>query len=170
MSYDYNGAWAKTTGHNAPLYRSASDNGPAGFDVNSSVTSYLSAGVPAAKLVLGVPLYGRGWSGVAPGTTATGLHSSATGASAGTWEAGVLDYDDIAVNYLPKMTRIWDSVAKVPYLWDPQSKVLISYDDAESMRAKANYVKAKGLGGVMMWELSGDRQSTLLNALNSVLG
>ncbi len=42
------------------------------------------------------------------------------------------------------------------------------YDDAESMGYKAKYIKSKGLGGGMLWELSGD-DGTLLNALNSNL-
>ena len=169
MSYDYNGSWDKTTGHNAPLYRSAADNGPAGFDIDASVRAYLASGMPADKLVLGMPLYGRGWSGVAPGTSGTGLHSTGTGASTGTWEAGVLDYDDITAHYLPRMTRYWDSVSKVPYLWDPATGVFISYDDAQSMRAKARYLDSLGLGGVMLWELSSDRGGVLIDALNAEL-
>ena len=169
MSYDFNGSWDKATGHNAPLYRSASDKGPASFDVDASVRAYLSAGVPASKLVLGVPFYGRGWSGVTPGTSGTGLYSSGTGPSTGTWEPGMLDYDDIVANYLPKMTRYWDTTSKVPYLWDATKRVFISYDDPQSMRAKARYVNTKGLGGVMFWELSGDDNSSLLTALNGEL-
>jgi chitinase len=169
MSYDYYGAWDKPTGHNAPLFRSTYDNGPAGFDVDASVRAYLATGMSADKLVLGLPLYGRGWSGVSAGGSATGLYSNGTGASTGTWEAGVIDYDDIVANYLPRMTRYWDPASKVPYLWDPAAKVFISYDDAESLRIKARYLKELGLGGVMVWELSSDRKGVLLDAVNGVL-
>ena len=167
MTYDYNGAWDKATGHNAALYRSASDNGPTGWDVDSTVRAYLNAGVPAKKLVLGVPFYGRGWTGVTPGSNGTGLYSTGTGPSTGTWEAGILDYDDLAANSIPKMTRYWDSTSQVPYLWD--GTTFISYDDPQSIRAKAAYINSKGLGGAMFWELSGDRKSALLDALNSTL-
>ena len=169
MSYDYYGAWDKPTGHNAPLYRSTSDKGPAGFDIDASVRAYLASGMPSSKLVLGAPLYGRGWSGVTPGTSGNGLYSTGTGASTGTWEPGVLDYDDIVANYLPRMTRYWDAQSKVPYLWDSQNKVWISYDDAESMRAKAQYIKSLGLGGFMLWELSSDRNAVLIDALRAGL-
>jgi len=167
MAYDYNGAWAKTTGHNAALERSAADNGPLGWDVLSSVDAYLATGMPSDKLVLGVPLYGRGWSGVQPGSTGTGLYSLATGASTGTWEAGILDYDDIVAKYLPTMTRYWDAESQVPYLYD--GATWISYDDAESMTAKAELIRDRGLGGAMMWELSGDRDGVLIDAVNNVL-
>jgi len=167
MSYDFNGAWAKTTGHNAALTRSTADNGPMGWDVTASVDAYLATGMPANKLVLGVPLYGRGWTGVQPGSTGTGLYSLATGPSTGTWEPGVLDYDDIVAKYLPTMTKYWDASAKVPYLWN--GTTFITYDDPQSMRAKAELIRDRGLGGAMMWELSGDRDGVLIDAVNEVL-
>jgi len=169
MSYDYYGAWDKPTGHNAPLYRSTFDKGPAGFDIDASVRAYLATGMPASKLVLGAPLYGRGWNGVTPGASGTGLYSTGTGPSTGTWEDGVLDYDDIVKNYLPRMTQYRDAQSQVPYLWDPAKGVFISYDDATSMKAKARYLRSKGLGGVMLWELSSDRGGVLIDAVNSEL-
>jgi chitinase len=43
---------------------------------------------------------------------------------------------------------------------------MITYDDAESMKHKAEYVKKNKLGGVMCWELGGDdAKATLLNAI-----
>jgi GH18 family chitinase len=45
-----------------------------------------------------------------------------------------------------------DDDAKVPRLYDEKSGVMISYDDAESLRLKAEYVTRQKLGGVMVWE------------------
>jgi chitinase len=89
----------------------------------------------------------------------------------GTWEAGVWDYRDLAANYVDKKAkRFWDDAAKVPWLFDARSGLMISYDDAESMTAKARYVRANKLGGVMVWELSGDGpQAELLTALHASL-
>ena len=57
---------------------------------------------------------------------------------------------------------------KVPYLWNPTNKTFISYDDPQSMAEKAKYIKAKGLGGGMIWEITEDDSTySLLNALNS---
>ena len=64
-AYDYHGTWETTTNHAAPLLESRFD--PArgeGFSIDSTVNAYLAAGVPARKLVLGIPAYGRGWTGV----------------------------------------------------------------------------------------------------------
>ncbi len=69
---------------------------------------------------------------------------------------------------LSSMCRYWDSGAKVPYLYNPTSRVWISYDDDESMRSKATYVNTRGLGGVMAWEVSSDN-GDLLGALHGTL-
>ena len=58
MTYDFNGPWSQTTGFIAPL--AASDGG----SVQDSVTSWLNAGVPARKLLVGIPFYGYGWRSV----------------------------------------------------------------------------------------------------------
>jgi GH18 family chitinase len=48
---------------------------------------------------------------------------------------------------------------------------MISYDDAESIKAKAALAREKRLGGVMMWELScDDSKGTLLTAARKGLG
>lgn len=163
MTYDFHGAWDAKTGHNSPLFASTGDPTPT-FNTDASVQAWLSRGAPAAKLVVGAGFYGRGWAGV--GATANGLFQSATGASPGTWENGVLDYEDLAANYLPTFERHFDAAAKVPFLYSPSRKLWISYDDAESLGLRARYVKDRGLGGVMAWELSGDdAKHTLLDAL-----
>ena len=66
--------------------------------------------------------------------------------------------------------RFWHEQAMVPWVWNPQTRVFISYDDPQSLRAKAAYAKEKKLGGVMFWELEhDDEQSSLLNALHEGL-
>ena len=166
MSYDFHGSWDPITGHNAPMTVGPKDTA-AGFSITDAVDSYLKAGFPAAKLVLGVPFYGRGWENVGP--NGSGLYQPGTAASVGTWEKGVFDYSDIKSNYLPSMTRSWDASAQVPYLYDSARRLWISYDDAQSMKIKADYIKAKGLGGAMIWEITGDRTQELLDTLVSNL-
>ena len=65
MSYDFSGAWSKTTGHNAPLAVDPNDPTPGAAlnTVSAAVGRYLTAGVPKRKLLLGFPLYGRAWRG-----------------------------------------------------------------------------------------------------------
>lgn len=166
MTYDFHGSWESTTGHNAPITKPTGDPGPAGFYSDATIGSYLAAGAPASKLVLGVPFYGHSFAGVGP--TNNGLFQPTTGAGTGTWEAGSVDYKDIAANYLPRLTRQYDASAKVPYLYDAAKKEFISYDDPASMALKANYIASKGLGGGMFWEMSGDTSDyALLDSLNA---
>ncbi|MGI9072766.1 MAG: glycoside hydrolase family 18 protein [Bryobacteraceae bacterium] len=63
--YNYAGSWDNVTNHASPLFDSRQN--PLfgqGLDINSTVNAYLKAGVPARKYVMGVPLYGAGWSDV----------------------------------------------------------------------------------------------------------
>lgn len=167
MTYDYAGSWSDVTGFNAPLYDS-SDTPPENGSADRSLQAFLARGVPADKIVLGAAFYGRGWSGV--GADNNGLHQPYTGLPTGTWEDGVFDYDDVIMNHLPNATRYWDARAGVPYIYNSDTGVMISYDDPESLTLKADYVREHGLGGVMFWELSSDdADHTLLRTLSTAL-
>lgn len=169
MAYDFHGSWSQKTNFNAPLY--ASSNDPSQdpevrdhFNVDSAVQGYLDAGVPADEIVVGVPFYGRGWKGVSDANN--GLFQAHSGVPQGTWERGVFDWEDIKDNYLPSHDRYWHDEAQVPWLYDPATQTMISYDDPESLGLKTEYVRDQGLGGVMFWELSADDpQDTLLEAI-----
>ncbi len=162
MAYDYNGGWSERTGFNAPLY---SDNGQPSVD--QSVQNYLAAGVPADKLVLGVPFYGRGWKGVPAENN--GLYQPYTELPNPDL-GGYFSYRILAQIYERISDRYWHDVAQVPWLYIPETETMISYDDPQSLRLKAAYVKEQGLGGVMFWELSLDSEdSALLNALYETL-
>lgn len=159
MTYDYHGGWDAVTGHNAPLY---SDDGSC---VSATVDAYRSAGVAAKDMNLGLAFYGRGWGNVSAGSqngyAQPGQPLTGKGPGLGTWEGGVFDFWDLAQNYVGKngYTRIFDDKAKAPYLYN--GSVFISYDDEESIKIKLDYAKQQGLGGVMFWEFSGDKEKTL---------
>jgi chitinase len=155
MTYDFAGPWMSTTSHNAPLYGAVSDN--------SAIQGYLGKGVPASKLVLGIPFYARGFDNVTP--VNNGLNQPYSGLPPGTYDAGVYDYNDLAANYVNMngYTRYWDDTAKEPWLFN--GKVFITYEDPTSIQAKTGYVKTQGLGGAMIWELSNDRGRDLLTAV-----
>jgi chitinase len=173
MAYDFHGGWESVTDHNAPITGpSASDTN----DVQSAVDAYLAAGVPAAKLVLGAPFYGRGWSNV--GSANNGLRQSGVTAL-GTYDAGertgMFDYRDIAAKLSSQpqaYKRYWDSTSQTPFIYAPsvQGGLWISYDDPQSIRIKAQYIKTRGLGGMMVWDLSNDtREDSLLSVVHSEL-
>lgn len=166
MSYDFHGSWENTTGFNAPLRPSALDPLP-DWNVEAALERYLEDGVPPGHLVMGVPFYGRSWQGVTAGAT-HGLYQSATGAGPGTWENGVLDYHDIAANYLGAGFTVYrDPASLVPFAFNANTGVFITYDDPESLAHKRAFAIERELGGVMVWDMSSDTSSsTLLDALH----
>jgi chitinase len=165
MSYDFAGAWSKTSGHNAPLFADPANPSPDGArnTVADAIMRHLQAGIPSRKLLLGLPLFGRTWSGCDPRNN--GEYQKCSGPAKGTWEDGVLDYQDIAANHLTNsaFVRRFNEAAKVPFLFDTGSGQFISYDDAESFRYKLGFLKEQRLGGAMYWEITADRHGSLLD-------
>ncbi|TYP70084.1 glycosyl hydrolase family 18 protein [Paenibacillus methanolicus] len=176
MTYDFNGGWQTLSAHNAPLYNdpaaaAAGVPNSATFHTDAAIQAYFAAGVPADKLVMGTPFYGRGWAGCA-GAGGGQYQPCGGAAQIGTWEKGSFDFYDLEANYINKngYARYWNDVAKVPYLYNATNKTYISYDDVESTGYKTAYIKSKNLAGAMFWEFSGDRNKTLLNKLAGDLG
>jgi chitinase len=160
QGYDFHGAWEATTMHQGNLFPVAGDPSPVKFSGDLAISSYTSQGAPAAKLLLGVPYYGRGWTGVA--ATNNGLFQPGTAAT-GTWEAGIEDYK--VLKNRPG-TRFRDTASGSLWLYDGTN--WWSYDDPTVIAQKTAYVKTKGLGGVMVWELDGD-DGTLTTAVDAGL-
>lgn len=162
MSYDYYEADSdSTTGHNAPLYANPAD--PKHVSDDESVSLYEKAGVPAQKIVLGVPFYGHAWADVNAKNHGLFQPGKKTNLEA--------DYKAIAGTLLKNgFIRYWDSASSAPYLYNPASRTFVSFDDAESMDLKCQYVLKHRLRGVMFWEYSGDSDHALLNTIDRALG
>ncbi len=156
MTYDMAGAWAPKAGHHAPLYASGDDPE---VSTDAYVRQHLAAGIPPEKLVVGVPFYARGFTGAGSGGEGLNQPYEKYGPGYGWAE---LAKDVIGKN---GFERRWDEKAKAPYLWNPESRTFITYDDPESLRIKAEYVKERRLGGIMYWEHSHDPDEDLLNAV-----
>ncbi|WNG45931.1 glycosyl hydrolase [Archangium minus] len=174
MSYDYHGAFESSTNFQSALYRVTGDPAASsGFYTDGSIAKMLELGVEPSKIVVGVPFYGRGWGNV-PNVN-NGLFQSGT-PTMGTWDdgtsgpTGVFDYKDIKRNYenVNGYTKYFHPEAKEAYVYNPNTKIWIAYDDPQSMSAKADYILSKGLGGAMAWELSSD-DGSLVDTLYSKL-
>lgn len=157
MCYDFYGSWNDSTGHLANLHKSSLK--PDDVSVASSVEGFLAAGFPASKLILGVPFYGRGWKGV--GSENNGLYQKAEEAI---YVDGVTYPDIKKLIASGEYTRYWDDEAKAPYLYN--GDVWVTYEDAESLKAKMDFIKEKGLRGIMVWEYAHDMGTELFDALN----
>ncbi|MFC6081732.1 phosphatidylinositol-specific phospholipase C domain-containing protein [Sphaerisporangium aureirubrum] len=53
-------------------------------------------------------------------------------------------------------TRHWDETTRTSWLWNQAKQTFLSTEDHQGLDAITGYVKDKGAGGVMMWELAGD--------------
>ena len=177
MTYDYRGVWDAENGQLAPLYADQHDpQGGKHLHADATVTRFLRAGVPADKLVLGVPFYGYGWKQCAAGPRGDGLYQACQGAASGNDGSPTFTYRHLVEQgYLVDgqgargFQRYWNSASQVPYLYNRDSGVFISYEDAQSVAGKVRYIRDKGLRGGMFWELSGDAQHVLGTALAPVL-
>jgi chitinase len=159
MTYDFH-TGGKRTGFNAALYNHDDPSNPK-LNLHDAVQAILAKGVSRSKLVAGVPFFSRGWRGVeSPNVWSEAATPGPGGA-----------YKTIAADYLksPGYVRYWDDVAKVPWLYNAQTKEWISYDDPQSIRIKGEYIAAQALRGAMFWELSND-DGALLDALRAGLG
>jgi chitinase len=124
----------------------------------------ISKGVASNKIVIGGAFYGKVWKGV--NSNNNGLYEFNNGFQ------GYATYKEIKNNYFNKNGFIyyWDSVAKAPYLFNKQDSLFLSYDDEKSISLKSGYVKDKGLGGIMFWQLSQDTDNfELINSIYNTL-
>lgn len=166
MTYDFHGAWDPQTNHHSALFDSPADPSTGDqklYNSNDAMEAFISRGVPASKLNLGIGYYGRGWTGVASGNN--GLYRSATGAAPGTYEAGIEDWKVLKNLSWPGYT---DTTAKAT--WISNGTTFWSFDTPAMVTEKMGYVKAQGLGGAFFWEFSGDDpQGTLTKAISDGL-
>jgi chitinase len=151
MTYDFHGDWSDHSGHNSPLYSCGND--PCG-SFNDSFLYCISRSIPAEKLLLGLPFYGRSFDCEGP------YQKFRVSLDYGYNEvSGLLDSG---------WTSLWDDCAQVPMAQKPDKSVFISYDDERSIGLKCRYILEKNAGGVIIWELSQDDlngQSPLLKVV-----
>jgi len=160
QGYDFYGAWQPRTNNQSQLFNPAANPDPTHFSVDSAVNKLIGIGAPANKLVVGVPAYGRGWTGVA--STNNGLYQTGSPAT-GTFEAGIEDYD-VLKNRAGTVFR--DTTNGALYKYD--GSTWWSYDDPALIQQKGAYVKSHALGGLMIWELDGD-DGSLVTAMQTGL-
>lgn len=182
MTYDFHGPWTDHAGHNSPLILSAYDPGQEGSLRTSMDLFEGQYGVAAEKLNIGTAFYGYEFD------TSNALWAKCgKGCATKTYSWNYFPYIKQRVNGLG-WVRHYDPIAQEPYLLRGNPSVLfesleeqdaigdpgtrngfITYDDAASSARKVKYVIGdRGLGGIFMWDLSGDydgHSQELLNAM-----
>ncbi|MCX4586749.1 glycoside hydrolase family 18 protein [Streptomyces sp. NBC_01481] len=147
QGYDFHVSGEKTTAQQSALYARGD------FSVDQTVREWLRRGAPARKLVMGMPFYGQGWTGVTGG--GDGLGQPATAPAPATWAAGYEDYK--ALKKLAESgTYTLHRDRRNGHAWLFDGTTLWTYDDPQVLRAKTSYIRERGLGGAMFWSLDGD--------------
>ncbi|XP_018048674.1 PREDICTED: acidic mammalian chitinase-like [Atta colombica] len=172
MTYDLHGTWDGVTGHHAGLYSPTSGDK---LTVHAAVLYWLKNGCPPEKLILGVPFYGRAFTLSNSKNNGIGAPSSGPSSSGPyTQEGGYLGYNEICEKLNQGgWTIIRGDKEKSPYAY--KGNQWVGYEDKTSIQIKAQYVKDKGLGGLMTWSIDTDdfkglcgEKYPLLKAMNLV--
>uniref|UniRef100_A0A8C3YAX3 Chitinase-3-like protein 1 n=1 Tax=Catagonus wagneri TaxID=51154 RepID=A0A8C3YAX3_9CETA len=156
LSFDFHGPWEKplVTGHNSPLRKGRLDRGTSSYyNVEYAVGYWLNKGMPAEKVIMGIPMYGRSFT-LASAETALGAPASGPGAAGPITESsGFLAYYEVC-QFLQgaKITRLQDQ--QVPYA--AKGNQWVGYDDVESVESKVQFLKSLNLGGAMIWSIDMD--------------
>lgn len=166
------GGWVSW--HQAAL---AGEGGNHPSSVSSNVRAFLAAGVPAAKLGIGLGFYGSCWRG-------TSAPLQTLGATARVYASdNTMTYANIMSQYYNAKAYRWDATAKAGYLTfavptGPQQCTMVSYEDPTSIAKKGAYVKSNGLGGAIIWTINqghiatkpvGQQDPLLLAAYNAIV-
>lgn len=192
--YNYAGSWDTVTNDASPLFDSRQD--PAfgqHLDIEDTVSAYLKAGVPPRKYVMGVPLYGAGWSGV-PNQN-HGLYQNSTGPSSvllangsglcvnpnsappgcdTLLTPGVATYSTLATLTANGYKNYFDPTRIAVSLYNPTTQTFYTYDNPDTAFLKSVYIDLRvpgGLGGAFVWAVKDDdANGTMVKTLATGLG
>ena len=162
QGYDYHGAWDPVTNQQSSIDGPKGDPSTAEFSSQVTVDAYLKRGAPRNKIVMGVPFYSRGWTGVT--NQNNGLFQPATGPAPATYEAG---YEDYRILKTKASTFTVHRDTKAGFAWLFDGTTFWTWDDPTEMKRKAQYISHRDLGGAMIWSLDGDTSTgELITALH----
>ncbi|KAG7155317.1 chitinase 10-like 7 [Homarus americanus] len=157
MSYDFHGLWENQVGHNSPLLPlESSSSYQKKLTVDYSVREWKKQGAPGQKIMVGMPTYGRSFSlldsnkfDIGAEVTGGGLESRYT------QEAGFMAYYEVCeFLFEDNTTLVWDNEQQVPFAY--RGNQWLGFDDERSLAVKTDWLKAEGLGGVMVWSVDMD--------------
>jgi len=195
MTYDMHGPWDSTSNHQTALYTHpcAFDE----MNIDTVVKRFISLGINPKKLNIGTPFFARGWREVnnskyAPKwldslyksikcwivhdtslSQSEGLFRVANGGVKGLWDSGTAYtgihpyYHIVKLEQDKEYKKYYDQTASATYLYNKTKAEMYSYEDRQSLLKKTEYIKEHHLGGIAIWEITGDTaQNSNQNLLN----
>ena len=150
MAYDFSWAGSARAGGVAPM------DSDYIFAATDAMRDHL-ARVPSAKIIWGVPYYGRAWNttGIAVNSTVRSPAQSAAFSYYGVDDGTPFGGKVLAARY----GRRWDALGQVPWFLYHASDGGYRqgyYDDPTSLRAKYDMVLANDVAGIGIWSLGMD--------------
>ncbi|KAF8165592.1 endochitinase [Crassisporium funariophilum] len=64
----------------------------------------------------------------------------------------------------------FDTCSQTPYAYNPETEIMVSFDDKRSSAAKGKFIKDTGLRGFATWEAGGDSDNILLDSIRKSAG
>jgi chitinase len=154
MTYDFTGERSDYAGHHSPLYASSKQPGGNPRSTERTMTYLLEErGLPADRLAVGIPLYGRGFAVAAPYASTRGIPKTKGRIPQG-------NYSNLhRLQHEEGWQRHWDEETRNPWLIAPQGAppAVIGYDDDESAAIKSEWAMKQGFRGVFFWQIAADR-------------
>jgi chitinase len=161
MAYDFHGPWGSEViraDHHSPLRQRLRETNSE-LNVDCAINYWIRQGMSPAKINMGIPLYGRSWILSSNVTTPPAPAHGPLPKGKVAHEDGTMAYYEICDAIHNKGWTVYKtSQAMGPYAVSPAAngRMWVGYDDPAMAIAKTNYVLSKGLGGVMLWDISMD--------------
>ena len=166
QGFDYHGTWETTTNQQSALFVPRNAPTTPDFSGSTSLKAWTDRGGPKKQLVLGIPYYGQGWTGVT--NAGKGLFQPAAGAAKGTWADGNEDYKVLATLPQQGYKVYHDLLSGSAWLFN--GTTFWTFDDPIVVAQKGLYIRLAGYGGAMIWSLDGDdANGTLTKAIYTTL-
>ena len=150
MAYDFHGPWSSEADHHSPLRQRLREKN-CELNVDFAINYWIHKGMSPLKISMGISLYGRGWI----------LSSNVITPPAptqGPYGEGTMAYYEICEAIHNKGWTVYKTSQAIgPYAVSPTiPRMWVGYDDPAMAIAKTYYILSKGLGGVMLWDISMD--------------
>ncbi|KAI3880422.1 hypothetical protein MKX03_027248 [Papaver bracteatum] len=147
MCYDYRGDWdTSKTGAHALLYDPSSQ-----ISTSAGIQAWIQAGLPANKLVMGLPMYGKTWKLKDPNVN--GIGAAAVGVGPG---AGILIYSDVVnFNGVSGTRVVYDTQTVSMYSY--RGTDWVGYDNPTTIDVKVKYARDNSMGGYFFWAIGQDK-------------
>lgn len=199
MNYDIWGSWSESVGPNAPLNDTCASVANQQGSAVSAVAQWSAAGFPVNQIILGVASYGHSFHVAKTDAVSNDGQIQAYPAfdadqqpSGDKWDDGAgadecgnttgpggnfdfwgLIEDGFLIangTAAPGIDYHFDTCSQTAYVYNENTNVMVSFDDARSFAAKGAFIKNEKLRGFAMWEAGGDSKDILLDSIRSAAG